>query len=243
MIKCPKCGTDNLLTAIFCRGCGDKLDFDALKPEDFENTESNAKQKQSELANRIAAYVLIALGTIFLLSVICPAFGKLSPCDPADISKSLTDKYELVVSQAATDKGVSFSSQDLTDLLNWRLSQYSGSLGNPALKAISVKVNTANDGYFDVVASISMSGFPLSVSMPVLPSGREGNIGFYAPSMKVGLVPVPASIQDQLGSSFRTVWTNLLMELSSDINTISFHDDTLKIVQVLPTKNKKKNKK
>ena len=33
MIICPKCNADNQIGAIFCRGCGEKLDLDELKPE------------------------------------------------------------------------------------------------------------------------------------------------------------------------------------------------------------------
>ena len=33
MIKCPKCEADNQIGAIFCRGCGEKLELDEIKPE------------------------------------------------------------------------------------------------------------------------------------------------------------------------------------------------------------------
>lgn len=40
MIKCPKCGADNLLGAIFCRSCGSKLNLEDLKPDDIAEKKS-----------------------------------------------------------------------------------------------------------------------------------------------------------------------------------------------------------
>lgn len=36
MIRCPKCGVENMIGAIFCRGCGEKLDLDSLKPDEVQ---------------------------------------------------------------------------------------------------------------------------------------------------------------------------------------------------------------
>ena len=94
-LKCPKCGTDNLLTAIFCRGCGDKLDLEAMKPEAILNDEHTKNQLQgpSKLEKTFVGVVFGLLG-IMLLLAICPVGAK--GTDGSEPDKETAKVFELV---------------------------------------------------------------------------------------------------------------------------------------------------
>ncbi|NQZ69551.1 MAG: hypothetical protein HRT89_15945, partial [Lentisphaeria bacterium] len=50
MIVCPKCKADNQIGAIFCRGCGEKLNLDELDPADMQ-AQAKKFNKQNERSN------------------------------------------------------------------------------------------------------------------------------------------------------------------------------------------------
>jgi len=71
MIVCPKCKSENMLGAIFCRGCGQKLNIDDLRPEDIAAAANkNAPKKSGPLRTIISTLVLLVvlgiLGAIFM---------------------------------------------------------------------------------------------------------------------------------------------------------------------------------
>ncbi len=69
MIKCPKCEGENQIGAIFCRGCGEKLDLDDIKPETVMDAAKKARGTKinwfSWIKNAILLVVLAALVLFF----------------------------------------------------------------------------------------------------------------------------------------------------------------------------------
>jgi len=91
MIKCPNCGSENLLGAIFCRQCSEKLDIDNLKPDNIES----APQK---IAKNTTKMIRNALALLFTLVLVALAAGLLiPPMKPnqaaAGDSEALLSKY------------------------------------------------------------------------------------------------------------------------------------------------------
>ncbi|RMD74236.1 MAG: zinc ribbon domain-containing protein [Lentisphaerae bacterium] len=86
MIPCPKCGAQNQIGAIFCRGCGEKLNLEELKPE---KVKAAAKKQVGSNFNVFALIKnLIMLGILLgLLGVLAGLF--LTPSMP---SVDVTDK-------------------------------------------------------------------------------------------------------------------------------------------------------
>lgn len=58
MLRCPKCGTDNLLNAVFCRGCGDRLNLDEIKPDNFADL---GEKKSADIGKNLIAIVIVAV--------------------------------------------------------------------------------------------------------------------------------------------------------------------------------------
>ena len=63
MIKCPQCGEQNQVGAIFCRGCGNRLELDELKPDDFKKGGEDTIMKTALviLKNLITLAILVVL--------------------------------------------------------------------------------------------------------------------------------------------------------------------------------------
>ena len=74
MIKCPQCGEDNQVGSIFCRGCGDKLDLDKLRPGDLKKGGEKTPVKTSVviIRNFIILIFLMAIGITTVMMFMKP---------------------------------------------------------------------------------------------------------------------------------------------------------------------------
>jgi uncharacterized membrane protein YvbJ len=73
MIKCPKCGSDNLLNAIFCRGCGEKLDLSELKPDSFLEKKLTKSQKIMKIVNQCLASSSLCCLITLIVGIFSPS--------------------------------------------------------------------------------------------------------------------------------------------------------------------------
>ncbi len=65
MINCPKCGEDNQVGAIFCRGCGEKLELDDLRPDDLKSkTKASAGKTIATVGRNLILLILIGGGIV-----------------------------------------------------------------------------------------------------------------------------------------------------------------------------------
>lgn len=109
LIKCQKCGYENQIESIFCRGCGEKLDHSSLTPEKIE---SNSKKKSGSghmLRNGIT--IVILAGIVFLLWQIF---------FPGNIPEYTESKASFQKEKRALErkKNTSFTPEQLTALFN-----------------------------------------------------------------------------------------------------------------------------
>lgn len=70
MIKCPKCGGDNQIGAIFCRSCGDKLELDELQPADIVRAGRRGPVQTFFLIAGRAVKLLVLLGLVACLALL-----------------------------------------------------------------------------------------------------------------------------------------------------------------------------
>lgn len=74
MIKCPQCGEENQVGSIFCRGCGDQLDLDKVRPADLKRGGEETKVKTSFVIvrNFIILMILFAIGATTIAAFMKP---------------------------------------------------------------------------------------------------------------------------------------------------------------------------
>lgn len=85
MIKCPKCGEDNQLGAIFCRGCGVKLEIDDLRPDDFQDKSGQASGLKTAMA--IIRNLLLLVLVVGSIGVVVAMFVQPSFVPPGELNE------------------------------------------------------------------------------------------------------------------------------------------------------------
>ncbi len=76
MIPCGKCGADNLIGAIFCRSCGEKLDLDSISP-------ATVSQKNESIGRNIGGIIRRVIGGLVLVVVVGYLVGLFLPAPGA----------------------------------------------------------------------------------------------------------------------------------------------------------------
>ena len=207
MIKCPKCGADNMMNAIFCRQCGDKLDLAALKIEDqlgLDDDGGKAKKAQQKV-NQIVGAVLAFLIVVLIAAVLIPPTGRLA-CDgdPSDVAKGKLKDLQT----PQEDGTVEVSDQDLTDLLNkmYNLPR----TGEDTIQPSAISVLANDDGTIKVVIKSTVFGFlPMHTSFtckPTVAADKKGEVTFEEFSgIRLGWIPafLPEDITEPFVQPFR----------------------------------------
>ena len=185
MLRCPKCGTDNMLTAIFCRGCGERLNLDEIRPDDFANI--GPKKQDTTMQNIIGGAIIGAAALIFLIGWMFPAGGmiKTTEAEQADWKEKA----------AKIEKGASLEMDDkaATAFLNAYLDD-------------DCTVHFLADGKAKVVLPTKLWGMPVRVTIVhSLSAGKGIEVGA-AESYKVGLFPLLESLKQD--ENVMTPWSN-----------------------------------
>ena len=99
MIQCPKCSADNQIGAIFCRGCGEKLDLDEIKPESVQEAarahEGKPQTNWFKLIKNIVMLIILLLTVGVLLSLFMVPPGGVPDAEVTDETlKSVQGKLD-----------------------------------------------------------------------------------------------------------------------------------------------------
>lgn len=232
MLKCPKCGTDNLMTAVFCRGCGERIPLDELKPDDFEDTgekkNSNAKQ------NIIGGIIIGVLALGFAVGFLFPSCGKVS------YDEELAGKVESRVASALKERGseLSLTDEEASCYATLRLKQYAGKnegkMGSPEPTGATIRF--LGDGRAKVILKGKYHAMPVSVSAVVsvkaTGTGRRGVVDLTLDSTpKVGLFPIPDGMRSSLFDNFREVLSKALQEDNRYVKAVKVDEGRITITR------------
>lgn len=247
MIKCPKCGSDNLLGALFCRNCGGKLNINELRPE----TENQRRQHQGVRVGRIlyrlvvlavlAAVVGVLVG-LFLAPTLRPQ-SALSDAEQAAAEKKFQSLSN--VTPLRQVEAVSFSAAEVTALANKHLlgGKLEGNADAMVLAPEQITVDLLPSGYMLVVLKSKLMGkVPVYSSMVAGISGSDSEIAVSVLKVNAGRIPLPQAawpfVLQRIDPVFRD--SQDLARLRKDISAVEIGDNSA-TVRLKPVKTRLKN--
>ncbi len=246
MIKCPKCGSDNLLNAIFCRGCGDKLDLSELKPDAFLEKKLTKSQKIMKIVNQVLSAIIALLLITLIVGIFFPV-ARLSGNTPSEEAVKNFEEAQNFGVEATTrrrrrpsrdkeenkpsSKSFSFSSQDSTALLNQSLHlPITG--GDNKLTSENLSVSFAGDGCATLILTCKLMGkVPMHNTVVVKPTVSNGVLAMNVQKTKIGFVPVPRQLNQKITQKFVTLsgGSTALDKIKSKLSEVKISDGSLTI--------------
>ena len=235
-LKCPKCGTDNLLTSIFCRGCGEKLDLNAMKPDTVQKAGGDkAKKKTSPAAKAVTAGLTVLL-ILFIAAFFCPT-GGLKGNEPSEQAKKdfqalqktksassgkKKNKNKKTAPAPAQPKSFTFNDDDSTALANKTLGLPKKE-GNEVLPQ-NLSVRYQEDNTLQLILTCKLFGFlPMDNVLYVKAEMNSGKLEFTPLSARIGFIPmIGGSLIDIVVQKITpTVDNSTLKTVRNNIKSIS----------------------
>ncbi|MFA6567414.1 MAG: zinc ribbon domain-containing protein [Victivallales bacterium] len=98
LMKCQLCGHENQLGAIFCRGCGGKLDTELLRPK-VEHTESSGGF--GSVIRKLMGFIIFsALVAVIAMLFYPDDLSNYSPLSGDNAAKAAKEKFESILKKA-----------------------------------------------------------------------------------------------------------------------------------------------
>jgi hypothetical protein len=244
MITCPKCGTDNLLNAIFCRGCGDKLDLNELKPDSFIEKKLTKSQKIMKVVNQVLGVIIALLLVALIGGLFSPVAHNTGNSPSAEAAAAFNEARDFgdrptgrrrprrTEENKASSKEFSFSSVDSTALVNKALKLPDTNAGDNKLVSENLSVSYGGDGSVTLVFTCKLLGkLPMHNVLLAKPSISNGAFAMNVQQVKVGFVPIPAQLNDKVIQKFLNVYGNNsdLEKIRKKLSALSVTEGTLKI--------------
>ncbi len=255
MITCPKCGTDNLLTAIFCRGCGERLNLDELRPDNFEpvNTLTPAQLRAKKI-NQITGIVLAIVLVILLIGLIFPVgtvdgSGELSPeasqnlttlktfgNAPAEAEESGKKKKKKKEAEAPKPAGPSEQTLTFSDTEASIIAVKTIGLpkddngGKVSWTNFSIRFHS--DGTAQLILTAKFfKAFAMHNVMTVKPTvGEKGSVTMEVKGTRIGLIPLPGKLGDQfVTAKFKNIAQGPMSGLKSYISASTMSNGSVTV--------------
>ncbi len=204
MLRCPKCGTDNLLSAVFCRGCGERMNLDEIRPDDFADL--GTKKDSTTMQNIVGGIIIGVLAVGFVVGFCFPSCGALSTSEAGQ--SAAKSKYVGAPVVELTD-------QEATDLCCYMVGRFDGGSDGPKVSKISTRYH--EDGTMSIHVRATFWGFvPASVTFANCNVGSS-IVNFYGDSVRVGLLPVPEGLRESLTDPVRSACSRILSDLNDSV--------------------------
>ena len=200
-IKCPECGNENQLGAIFCRGCGAKLDIESIRPE---IKDAKVGGGLSGLFHRLMMVLslLIALGV--LAALFLPYGLRKFDTPSEDVVKAATLKYDALLLKVEGGRGpvrhVFTPVEAMAIINNMFLQKQTGDVGaSYAVDDVLFDVSAAGELIIGLDAKL-YGKVPVRfelIGKPTVSGGDAGaapSFGFEIVSASMGRVSMPVDI-------------------------------------------------
>jgi hypothetical protein len=206
MINCPKCGSDNMIGAIFCRSCGEKLNLNEISPEVFDAPKVPASVKLAKMLQRVITLVVIvailALLAGLFLPVTISVTGSLEQ-SAADVSQR---KYAaLQAPTARTPNKIPFSSDEATAVVNSALGLPGSGTGNKKPQLLSVEFLGSGNCKL-ILKTLVFGQVPMCTTLLVKPNvSAPGEVRLDVLKASIGKLPLPGPLKKQGAAQFKAL--------------------------------------
>ena len=263
MIKCAKCGHENQMGSIFCRGCGEKINMDDLDPAALQNEAAKAKKKGSLVKSlrSMISFVLFLIAAGILAGLFLPIGHGEYVSQSNDTLKAASEKldsYELKLNMPRTKlpMNVEFTADEINALFEKRF------FGKPSTTSADgekeeneEKAAAGAYSISDIAFSISPEGLmtiklytrlakqiPAVFTLTGTPEiTGEGKIGFKVASAKMGHIPMPSFAQKFIVEKYAPLETpHDLKKIFKDASSVDTTDG--KVIFKFTKKNSKPKK-
>lgn len=227
MLQCPKCGTDNLLNAIFCRGCGERLELENLTPESFQDKKPSKAQRIARMANIVIGIALTLLIVIVAVGALYPASGRIEIAEPG--AEALKNYNTLL--KRGKKRSFTFSNEEATALVNKQFKSFSGTAGIPTPESVSVIFQ--GDGDVKLILSAKLKIVNLHTTVIATPTfSAPGNMTLEVKSAKLGFLPLPEALRPKLTNNFKTIAKSTMESARTRIASATILDGSTTIERV-----------
>lgn len=203
MINCPKCGNDNMIGAIFCRSCGEKLNLNELSPDVFDAPKVPASVKLAKMLQRVLILVtlvgIVALVAGLLLPVTVVTTGVLEE-NALGVAQR---KYAgLQAPTARIPNQIPFSADEATAVVNQSLGLPGTGTGNKKPEHLSVEF-LANGNCKFILKTVLFGQLPMYTTLIAKPSvSSPGVVRLDVLRASIGRLPLPGPLKAQGTAQF-----------------------------------------
>lgn len=208
MIKCNKCAHDNQLGAIFCRGCGAKLDIETIRPEVKDS--SSSMRWFAWIKSLLMFVVFVSLVGIIAALFVPAGFPVIPTLDEKSqpVTKEKFDRWVLRAEHGVGESSFIFAPAEISWYYNSTvLDSVKAPGGTYAIESINLLQNA--ESLTVVIMNTKLFGFlPARFEMTgKVVNGEKSNadqisLGFDVSSVKMGHIKMPAALNQLIASKF-----------------------------------------
>lgn len=191
LIKCQNCGHENMLGAIFCRNCGEKLEIDKMRPEIQHN-----KKKGGGFIGFLQRLITL----VILLGLIAVIVGLFIPENvpiinfPNDAKAIADKKFKELLNRVDEGFGTSkftFTPEEITYLCNSKLITAETQTSQGAYNIESMLFFVDQAGYIHCILKVKLAGkIPTTFEIKGVLNGSTSPISITVTEAKMGKVPI-----------------------------------------------------
>lgn len=198
MINCPKCGADNMIGAIFCRTCGEKLNLKDLTPDVFDAPPVPASVRIAQMVQRIVVLVVVVALVVLIGGIFWPVAMPVSPALDEQAARVAQNKYQaLQAPQPRTPAQIPFSAAEATAVVNQAFGLPSSAGGNKKPQAISIEFLDSGTCRLRL-KSMVFGKLPMVTSLTVRPTvPNPGTVQMQVIKGSIGKLPLPGGLRKQ----------------------------------------------
>jgi uncharacterized protein YpmS len=238
MINCPECGADNMIGAIFCRGCGKKLNLDELTPDAFDDPPEPMAKKVARVVQKIVT-LIVFVGVVALLGGLFWPAGDIVKGDlDEQAMKQAEARFKLVQQPNPKYPKIIFSSEQATAALNQALGLPGSATGNKQAQHLSVEFLAG--GNLRVVLKASLFGqIPMYTKIVCKPElTAPGQVQFTVLSVHAGKISLPANLRKNAIKQFSSLFQNAteVNQAKANVKKFTIGADNLTVLVNVPSR-------